>query len=134
LISRAAERRLLQIAVALGAIVPVSAGLLGMIKGAGMIPGEAIGVLSLDSHVRYLSGLLFGIGIFFWASVPKIETHRTRFQLLAAIVFIGGLARFAGLVHGTPGLPMQLALVMELIVTPLLCFWQARVSRYHPRE
>jgi hypothetical protein len=84
--------------------------------------------------VRYLSGLLFAIGLTFWMSVPDIERHQARFRLLAAIVFAGGLARLAGLLHGTPDLPMQLALVMELLVTPLLCLWQARVARHHSSE
>jgi hypothetical protein len=134
LIARATERRLLQIAVLVGACVPVSAGLLGMIKGAGMVPGDAAGGLSLDSHVRYLSGILFAIGLAFWASVPAIERHRTRFILLAALVFIGGLARLVGLVHGMPGAPMQFGLAMELVVTPLLCLWQLRVARHNSRE
>lgn len=105
-----------------------------MIKGAGMMPGDAAGGMSLDSHVRYLSGILFAIGLAFWASVPEIERHRGRFILLAALVFVGGLARLFGLMQGTPGAPMQFALVMELLVTPLLCFWQSRVARHNARE
>jgi hypothetical protein len=127
------ERRFLQIVVLAGACVPVSAGLLGMIKGAGMVPHEVAGGISLDSHVRYLSGILFAIGLAFWASVPKIETHGARFILLGALVFIGGLGRLLGLAHAIPDAPMQLALVMELMVTPLLCLWQNRVARQHGR-
>lgn len=134
MISPATERRLLQIVVAVGACVPISAGLLGMIKGAGMVPHEIPGGLSLDSHVRYLSGILFAIGLAFWASVPAIERYRARFVLLAALVFVGGLGRLVGLLHGTPGAPMQFALVMELLVTPLLCLWQMRVARHHRAE
>jgi hypothetical protein len=68
----ATERRLLQIAVAAGGLVPVSAGLLGVVFGTGMVPDGAGGV-SLDSHVRYLSGLLLAIGIGFWSTIPWIE-------------------------------------------------------------
>lgn len=128
-----AERRLLQFVVAIAGCVPVFAGLLGMIKGASMAPDGADG-LSLDSHVRYLSGLLFAIGLAFWFSIPRIETHGRRFRLLTAIVFVGGLARLAGLAHGVPSAPMVFGLGMELIVTPLLCLWQARVARHHRHE
>jgi Domain of unknown function (DUF4345) len=134
LIAPATERRLLQIAVLAGACVPVSAGLLGMIEGAGMVPGETVGGVSLDSHVRYLSGILFAIGLAFWAFVPAIERRGSGFVLLGALVFIGGLARLAGLLHATPDMPMRFALVMELLVTPLLCLWQRRVARHHARE
>jgi molybdopterin biosynthesis enzyme len=31
-------------------------------------------------------------------------------------------------VVGVPSAPMSAALVMELIVTPLLCLWQSRIA------
>jgi molybdopterin biosynthesis enzyme len=43
---------------------------------------------------------------------------------------LGALARLLGLgVVGWPGTAMAAALVMELVVTPVLCLWQARVAR-----
>ena len=119
------ERRLLQAAVLLAGIVPVSAGLAGVLLGAGIAGGG--GGLDLDSHVRYLSGLLLGIGLVFWALVPRIEQHGPMFRVLTLIVFIGGLGRLLGMfVAGVPPTPMAAALGMELIVTPLLCWWQWR--------
>lgn len=126
----AAERRALQLAVAVAGLVPVGGGLAGMVLGAAAV-GQAYD-LSVDSHVRYLSGLLFVLGLTFWASIPTIEAHTARFRLLGAMVVAGGLARLAGLaVAGTPSGPMLLALVMELIVTPALVIWQGRVARGH---
>jgi len=134
LISPAAERRLLQAAIAIGGLVPVSAGLLGVLAGAQMIPNEAVGGISLDSHVRYLSGILLAIGLGFWSAIPQIERRTARVRVLAFLVVIGGLARLYGLTAGVPSLPMQLALGMELVVTPLLCLWQARIARHHRAE
>jgi hypothetical protein len=54
------DRRLLQIMIVLAGMVPVGAGLMG-VSWAPMI-GHAGADASLDSHVRYLSGLLPGIG------------------------------------------------------------------------
>ena len=85
-----------------------------------------------DSHFRYLSGLLLGIGLAFWSCIPRLPHHAARFQLLTFLVLIGGLARLLGLaLHGWPGTPMAAALVMELAVTPLLCLWQRRIARLH---
>ncbi len=121
------ERRLLQAAVLLAGVVPVTAGAAGMVLGAGLAGG---GGTDLDSHVRYLSGLLLGIGLTFWSLVPRIEQHRALFRILTGLVVLGGLGRLSGLaLAGVPSPPMRAALVMELVVTPLLCLWQRRVAR-----
>lgn len=120
------ERRALQILIILAGIVPVAGG------GAGAVLGEAAfgpwAGAGQDSHVRYLSGLLLGIGLIFWGCVPTIERRGGEVRVLTAIVVVGGLARLAGVVAvGDPG-SMRWALVMELAVTPLICLWQARVA------
>lgn len=125
--TRGRERRLLQAAVLLAGVVPVSAGVAGIVLGAQLAGG---GTIDLDSHVRYLSGLLLGIGLLFWGMVPNIERHAGLFRALTAIVAIGGLGRAVGLwAVGTPSVPMVAALAMELAVTPLLCAWQHRVAK-----
>lgn len=129
----AAERRTLQAAISLAALVPLSAGTLGMIEGPAMlrgIGGEA--PVDVDSHFRYLSGLLAAIGLGFLSCVPAIETSGDRFRLLGLIVVFGGLARLASLVGaGTPGPGHLFGLGMELAVVPLLMAWQARFARRH---
>lgn len=120
--------RKLQIAVAIGGVIPVAAGLAGMLDGIRMVDDVAASA-SLDSHYRYLSGLLFGIGVSFWALIPNIEKRATLFRLLTILVFTGGLGRLTGLwIGAVPSLPMLAGLAMELIVTPLLCLWQARIA------
>ncbi|HVY12984.1 MAG TPA: DUF4345 domain-containing protein [Alphaproteobacteria bacterium] len=123
------ERRALQTIIAISAIVPLAAGAAGMLQGMNMLADGALN-LGLDSHMRYLSGLLFGVGLCFLSCIPRIETKTARFQLLTLIVFIGGLARLGGaLLFGWPPAGMTFGLGMELIVTPLLCLWQRRVAR-----
>ena len=125
------ERRLLQAAIVLACAVPLSAGLAGIIEGATMLRGAAPGApADLDSHMRYLSGLLFGIGIGFLACVPRIEARSAVFRTLGLIVLVGGLSRAASLLGvGAPGWEHRLALVMEIGITPLLVLWQARIAR-----
>lgn len=128
------ERRLLQGAVTLASAVPILAGAAGMIIGPSMAGGFAA-TQNLDSHFRYLSGLLAMIGLLFLASVPRIETQGARFRLLGAIVITGGIGRALGWVEkGPPGGEHQAALVMELLVVPVLMLWQARVARNMPRK
>jgi hypothetical protein len=125
------EKRLLQIAFAAAIFVPIGAGLGGIAAGpqfADQGAGPAA-TISLDSHFRYLSGLLLAIGFGFASTIPAIETHAARIRLLTFIVFIGGLARLWSLnAAGVPPTPMAFGLAMELIITPILCLWQARVA------
>jgi hypothetical protein len=121
------ERRYLQRTVAVLGLVPVSAGLFGVLFGPALT-GDQVSV-SADSHFRYLSGLLLGIGLLFWSTTPAIEEKPGRFRLLALLVVIGGLARLIGLLlTGIPSLYMLASLALELVVTPILALWQTRVA------
>ncbi|WP_375460092.1 DUF4345 domain-containing protein [uncultured Enterovirga sp.] len=124
------ERRILQRVMAVGAIVPVSAGLYGILFAAGLT-GDRLGGTG-ESHYRYLSGLLLGIGLLFWSAIPRIEDRTGRVQILTLIVVTGGLGRLVGvLLTGVPALSMIGALLMELLVTPVICLWQMRVARLY---
>lgn len=92
--SKHIERRVLQTTIGVACLVPLSGGLLGIAQGASVM-GHANEV-SLDSHIRYLSGLLLGIGLGFASTIPAIERHSDRFAMLATFVIIGGLARLYG--------------------------------------
>lgn len=128
------QKRLLQLTVAFFSLVPISAGILGILHGPWLFGAYRYSVNTI-SHMGYLSGLLLAIGLIFLASVPRIEDHRDRFLLLGVIVFIGGLARlYEGLLTGFGTWPMQAALVMELVVTPLIVYWQSRIARHHDKQ
>ncbi|TVR07106.1 MAG: DUF4345 domain-containing protein [Salinarimonadaceae bacterium] len=123
-----AERRALQAAVLVGGCVPVLAGGSGALFGGAFMGAEL--ATDVDSHFRYLSGLLFGIGLAFWSAVPRIERAGALIRLLTIIVVAGGLARGLGFAaSGTAGGVTIFALAMELVVTPAICLWQARVAR-----
>jgi hypothetical protein len=120
------ERRLLQIVVALACLAPICAGTAGVVLGPAMLDMVSA---DADSHYRYLSGLLLGIGLAFATTIARIEMQTMRFRVLAAIVVVGGLGRFLSLiVRGMPGKAMLFGLIMELVVTPALVVWQARIA------
>jgi hypothetical protein len=127
------ERRLLQIVVAIGSLVPVCAGAAGMLIGPRMLGSGAVASGDLDSHFRYLSGLLLGIGLGFASTIPRIEARGGRFRMLTGIVVVGGLGRLLSLLMIGPQSPgMIAALGMELVVTPCLALWRHRVARSLP--
>lgn len=124
------HRRLLQLAIAIGAIVPVMAGTLGIVTGKDMV-GVMPDNINLDSHVRYLSGILFAMGLAFWSFIPRITQRIAEIKVLTFVIFIGGLARaYAALFVAVPSLPMVLAIGMELVVTPALCVWAIYIRKH----
>jgi hypothetical protein len=124
------ERRLLQVVVAVAALVPVLSGLWGVVLGLDTFGAHARLSLTGDSHVRYLSGLILAIGLAYWSTLPRIEAQGAKFRLLTALVLIGGCARLLGMLHfGAPTRGVVGALAMELLVTPGLALWRERLER-----
>jgi hypothetical protein len=134
-VKRETERLLLQGATALACLVPLSMGSLSVVRSADVLNGVSPPLpIDLDSHFRYLSGLLLGIGLVFLASIPRIETKETVFRTLGAIIVVGGLARLLSLLQaGVPGPGHQFGLIMELFVVPLIVLWQGRIARLYRR-
>lgn len=128
------ERRLLQIAVGLACLVPLAAGGEGVRQSAAMLGGvEPPLPRDLDSHFRYLSGLLLGIGLVFAACIPAIERRTTIMRALGFVIVVGGLARLVSLLAtGTPSGGHLFGLAMELGVVPALVLWQGSVARRYP--
>jgi len=127
------ERKLFQQTVAIAATIPVAAGLYGVLFGQALT-GDAVSI-SAESHFRFMSGLLLGIGLCFWSTLPGIEDKTNRFRLLTLLVVVGGLGRLVGLVlTGLPSLFMIGGLILELVVAPFLCLWQTRIANRYAEE
>ncbi len=127
------ERRLLQLAVAIACLVPLSVGGWSIIHGPHFLGRAAAIPTDLDSHFRYLSGIFVAVGLAFATCIPGIERKTARFRLLGSLIVCGGLARLVSLTAvGTPSLGHQFGLGIELGVVPLLMLWQARVAQRFP--
>lgn len=129
------ERRLLQIIVCAGSLVPLVAGLVGLVLGPAGLGANQTPPIDFDSHFRYLSGLLLALGCGFLSTVPHIERHRGRFIFLTLIVFTGGTGRLLGIaLIGVPSWPSFSALVLELLVAPALALWASRLAAVKQRN
>lgn len=120
------SRRLLQLSLLILSLSPLGFGAMGMIHGADWLGGAV--KPDLDSHFRYLSGIFFGLGLALLTCIPRIEAMTIRFRWIAALVFIGGLARLGGMIaDGVPSQGHVIGLGLELVVTPLMALWQSRL-------
>ena len=121
--------RLLPFAVAAGAVVPLAAGLAGIWQGLGLV-GSGPGPAEAESHFRYLSGLLLGLGCGFGWCALALPRRGQVFSVLCAVVVVGGVSRLLGLALGPlPPWPHLFGLVMELGVTPALWLWSRAASQ-----
>ena len=127
------ERRLLQLAVAIACLVPITVGGWSVLQGPHFLGRAASIPTDLDSHFRYLSGIFVAVGLAFATCIPGIERKGARFRLLGALIVSGGLARLVSLLTvGTPSTGHLAGLAMELGVVPLLMLWQARIAQRRP--
>ena len=132
---RAVERRLLQGVIAATCTVSLSASVTSILNGPGWLMQDGYVATDLDSHFRYLSGLLLAIAIGFLSCIPGIERKGPRLRLLAAIVVLGGLSRAYSIgMVGVPSFGHLGGLTIELVIVPLITGWQWSFARRANRE
>jgi len=123
----AMERKLLQIAFALAGLVLIGFGLAGVFFGAGFV--DLSRNVEMDSYFRFLKGVLLGIGLIYWSSIPQIERHGERISLVTFILVLGAVPRLIAVIgHGVPTIGILISLAGELIVAPLLWLWHQHVT------
>lgn len=121
--------RLLQAAITILCVVPLTASLAGMFGGPAAFDPTPAGI-DIDSHYRYLSGIFLGVALGFLSCIPNVAAKTARFRFLTMLVVLGGLGRLISLLmEGEPSWPHLAGLVLELGVVPLVALWQARVAR-----
>ena len=121
------ERKLLQIAFALAGLVLIVFGLAGVFFGANFV--DLSGNVEIDSYFRFLKGVLLGIGLIYWSSIPDIARHGERVSLVTFILVLGAVPRLIAVIgHGVPTIGILISLAGELIVAPLLWLWHQHVT------
>tara|TARA_B100000678_G_scaffold282578_1_gene281680 strand:+ start:807 stop:1229 length:423 start_codon:yes stop_codon:yes gene_type:complete len=120
------ERRILQLLIAAVALFSLSGAVVSIFRGPDWLGYLGSVPVDLDSHFRYLSGMLLAVAIGLFSCIPRIEAHGYRFRTLCLIIVAGGLARFVSLWQvGSPSQGHMVAMAIELIAVPLLMAWQA---------
>jgi hypothetical protein len=121
------ERRLLQIAFALAGLVLIVFGLAGVFFGANF--ADLSGSVEMDSYFRFLKGMLLGIGLIYWSSIPDIARHSERISVVTFILVLGAVPRLIAVIgHGVPTIGILISLAGELIFAPLLWLWHQHVA------
>ncbi|VXC65272.1 DUF4345 domain-containing protein [Sphingomonas sp. AX6] len=129
------ERRLLQAVIAATCTVSLSASITSILDGPGWLMADGDVATDLDSHFRYLSGLLLAIAIGFLSCMRGIEQKGPRLRLLALIVVVGGLSRaYSAGVVGMPSFGHLGGLTIELVIVPIVTAWQWSFARRANRE
>ena len=121
----------LQVATGILASVPTTTGLIGLMGLADPLyatlglPQDA----TLDSNLRFYSGVWLGLGLNAFCLLPQIEHRTAIYRALWLMIFAGGIGRLISLViAGVPFLPFIGFTVLEIVGAPLFIFWQYKVA------
>ncbi len=125
------SKRNLQIAMAILGTVPVLTGLVGLMGLSDplytrlTLPPDA----TLDSNLRFYSGVWLGVGLAAWWLVPRIDRETALFRTLWLMIFLGGIGRLISLAFsGLPLIPFVGFTALEILGAPLFVWWQYRVA------
>ncbi len=125
------NKRNLQIAMAVLGAVPVLTGLIGLMGLADPLYARLNITLdaTLDSNLRFFSGVWIGLGLAVWWLVPRIDQETALFRALWLMIFLGGIGRLLSLVlAGQPLLPFVGFTAVEILGAPLFILWQHRIA------
>lgn len=105
-------------------------GLLDVIVGPALLPGGPSAEPTLDSHYRFFATLWLFLGVAVLSVVRRVREATGVLRYVCAAVFVGGLARIVSLVSvGTPHVLMVAFIGIELVLPPLLVWWQWTLTR-----
>ena len=126
------NKRALQVATFILALVPIATGIVGMLGvddplyAASDLPRDA----TLDSNLRFFGGVWCGLGLAVMWTVPRIDRETALFRAVWLMIFIGGLGRVVSLLMvGPPFVPFIGFIVLEIIGAPFFVWQQAKLAR-----
>jgi Domain of unknown function (DUF4345) len=131
------NKKTLQTVLAILGLIPILTGGLDLLLGArslrvvgSLIPLDALSDVVLDSQIRFLAAIWFGVGIILYWVIPSIDRQTTLFRLLMGAIFLGGIGRISSAVLlGIPPVQFIAVIMLELVGVPILVLWQSSISK-----
>jgi hypothetical protein len=129
--SRSAGERGLQIVLGLLGATAVVTGLIDIIGGPEAVPGgEAAPNETVDSAFRFEAAMWIAFGVAALWVAPRAATQTAVVRWIAGALFLGGIGRIISIVDvGEPHGLFVALLFVELLLPPIIVFWQARLVR-----
>ncbi len=125
------NKRALQVATGILAAVPTITGIVGLMGLSDplyarlALPADA----TLDSNLRFLSGVWLGLGLCAFWLLPRIERETVLFRALWLMIFAGGVGRVLSLIlAGVPWPPFIGFTALEIVGAPLFVWWQHQLA------
>jgi len=124
------SRRALQVVTGLLGAIPIATGCIGLLGLRDPLYVRCGIPVSLDSNLRFYSGLWLGLGIAMYSILPSVERQTALFRAFWGAIFLGGLGRLASIVGvGAPPSPLLAVIGLELVGAPVFIVWQRQVAR-----
>ncbi|PCJ71962.1 MAG: hypothetical protein COA62_05245 [Rhodobiaceae bacterium] len=106
-------------------------GTVGDLQLAGLISPLVLSTVEgavVDNNFRFFGGVWMGVGFMLLYSVVRWEDNVVPIRFAALAIFIGGLGRMMPWLSGdlVPEM-MYPPIVLEIVVMPLLVFWDSRI-------
>jgi len=130
------SKNLLQVTLGICALAPIFSGLLGMsgINNPLYPEAEKPEGLLLDSNLRFLNGLSVAIGVCTLSIIREIKRKAAELRMICLVIFFGAIGRWISIAgYGLPPFPFGVFPFLELVIPPLLVFWQHRISSCKPK-
>ncbi|MSP17671.1 MAG: DUF4345 domain-containing protein, partial [Myxococcales bacterium] len=97
------------------------------------LPVEVISDPVLDSQNRFYGMAFAGYGALLLLCASDLRKYTALFRVVAAAIFLGGVARLIAMaLHGAPTPPVLGLMAIELFAVPPLVWWHARVVAVPP--
>ncbi|WP_344360438.1 DUF4345 domain-containing protein [Streptomyces gobitricini] len=108
-------------------------GVLEMVVGPSLLPGDPEVSTTVDSNYRFFAGIWCALGLVLAVASRRPEDHAAAVWAAFGAVFLGGIARGVSYLDVGAPHPVHTAFIgVELLLPPMMLLWYTRVRRTAP--